>query len=193
MSTEKIDKYIAGKADWAQPLLSRIREVILKGNPDIKEDWKWGGPAFTRQGIVCMLWGFKSHVSITFYHGALLTEETMRFDPCVDENQHNRAIRFEAEDKIPTRVISNLASKNNENGIVLKKKSAKKKSALVSADFAKELKRNRAIGRFFEGLALSYKALYTDWINGAKREETMKTRIQRAIARLKDAHKQPSC
>lgn len=196
MSKEKIDDYIDSKAEWAQPLLHRIREAILKGNPAIREDWKWGGPAFTHHGIVCMLWGFKAHVSITFYHGAFLMGKTRRFDPCDDENQHNRAMRFEAGDRIPAREISKLvklASTNNENGMVPKRKSAKKKASVVTTDFAKELKRNRAAARFFDGLAPSYKALYTNWIDGAKREETKKTRISRAIARLKDGHKQPYC
>ena len=120
MSTAKIDKYIAGKPEWSQPLLTKIRNAILKGNPKISEDWKWGGPAFTFHGIVCMLWGFKKHVSITFYHGSLLAKETTRFDPTNDVNQHNRTMRFEEGDKIPAAEISRLfklASKNNEQGI----------------------------------------------------------------------------
>jgi len=196
MSKAKIDKYVNSKPDWAQALLTQIRSAILKGNPHIVEDWKWGGPAFTQNGIVCMLWGFKAHVSITFYHGALLTATTDKFDPCDDENQYNRAIRFAQGDKVPAREIAKLvklASENNDDGIAPKKKAAKKKVAALSSDFAKELKKNRKAATFFTGLAPSYKTLYTDWISSAKREATKKNRIERALARLKDGHNQPYC
>lgn len=196
MSKAKIDKYVSSKPYWAQALLTQIRNAILKGNPQITEDWKWGGPAFTQNGIVCMLWAFKAHVSITFYHGVLLAVETDKLDPCDDENQRNRAIRFNEGDKIPTREIAKLvrlASRNNDNGIVPQKKTAKKKSVILSADFAKELKQNKKAATFFAGLAPSYKALYTDWISSAKREATKRNRIERALARLKDGHKQPYC
>lgn len=196
MSRAKIDKYIAGKPDWSQPLLTKIRQAILKANPKIVEDWKWGGPAFTHHGIVCMLWGFKAHVSITFYHGVLLTDKTDRFDPTDDENQHNRAMRFEEGDKIPAAEITKLiklACKNNEQGVVPAKKKVAKKKASVSVDFAKELKKNKKAGRFFASLAPGYQRLYIEWIDSAKREETKKNRIDRALKRLAGGNKQPYC
>lgn len=197
MSKAKIDRYIDGKPEWSQPLLTKIRWAILKGNPKIEEAWKWGGPTFIHHGIVCLLWGFKKHVSITFYHGILLTDKTDRFDSADDNNHHNRALRFEEGDKIPSAEITKLiklACKNNEQGIAPpKKKAASKKKVTVSADFAKELKKNKKAANFFESLAPGYKRLYTDWINGAKREETKQRRIERALSRLEGGNKQPYC
>ncbi|MGB0580329.1 MAG: YdeI/OmpD-associated family protein [Limisphaerales bacterium] len=196
MSTAKIDKYIAGRAEWAHPLLTRIRSAIIEANSKIIEDWKWGGPAFTHHGIVCMLWGFKAHVSITFYHGALLVDKTDKFDPTDDENRHNRAMRFEAGDKIPTAEITKLiklACKNNEQGVAPPKKKAVRKEASISADIVKELKKNKQAGKFFDSLAPSYQRLHTEWIDSARREETKRNRIDRALKRLAGGHKQPYC
>lgn len=123
MSQERIDDYIEGKAEWARPVLTKLRQLILKANPKIGQEWKWVGPAFTHHGIVCLLWGGKSQISLTFYHGALLEDPKGLFDDC-GGNEHNRSLKLRAGDKIPERQVVawvKAACENNEKGLRPKK------------------------------------------------------------------------
>lgn len=47
------------------------------------------------------------------------------------------------------------------------------------------------ISKFFEGLSYTNKKEYVQWITGAKKEETRKTRVDMTIEKLKDGKKSP--
>jgi hypothetical protein len=198
MSKTQIDDYIAGKEAWARTLLTKLRQLILKANPKMEQEWKWRAPAFTHHGIVVLLWGFKAHVSLTFYHGNLLDDPKALFDDC-GGNEHNRALNLRDGDKIPEKQILawvKRASEINEKGLKPKAKKAAPKSKVVavSADFDKELKKNKTVKEFFDSLSPSCKRAYTEWIDEAKREETKLKRIAKGIEVLKAKWKRPySC
>lgn len=67
---QKIDEYLNRASDWRTAVLKGWRELIHQVYPEVKEEWKWNSPVFTRDGsLVCSLGLFKSHVSLTFFHG----------------------------------------------------------------------------------------------------------------------------
>lgn len=49
---KRIDAYIAKSADFAQPILSYLRDVIHAGCPEIQETIKWSFPNFEYKGIL---------------------------------------------------------------------------------------------------------------------------------------------
>lgn len=198
MSKEQIDEYIAGKEAWARPFLTKLRQLVLTANPKMEQEWKWKAPAFTHHGIVCLLWGFKAHVSLTFSDGNLLDDPNQVFDDC-GGNEHNRALKLRAGDTIPEKQIVawvKSACEINEKGLKPKAKQAapKAKAVTVSADFDKALKKNKAVKEFFDSLSPSCKRAYTEWVDEAKREETKLKRIAKGIEALKAKWKRPySC
>jgi hypothetical protein len=60
----------------------------------------------------------------------------------------------------------------------------------VSADLADALRADAAAKSFFDGLAGFYQREYVAWIEGAKKEETRKSRVAEVIESLKQGRKQ---
>jgi hypothetical protein len=73
-ATERIDEEIAKFPDWRGEVLAKVRATIHSADPDIIEEWKWNSPVFSKNGIVCSISGFKSHVKMHFFKGANLKD-----------------------------------------------------------------------------------------------------------------------
>jgi hypothetical protein len=54
----------------------------------------------------------------------------------------------------------------------------------VPPDLAKAFKGKSSVRKFFDGLSPSCRKEYADWIESAKREETRKARVEKALAML---------
>ena len=48
----EVDAYINDAAEFAQPILKRLRKLFHRANPKIQETIKWGVPNFEYLGIV---------------------------------------------------------------------------------------------------------------------------------------------
>ena len=57
-----MDAYIAKSADFARPVLERVRRAYHKACPQIEEEIKWGVPHFAYQGMVGGMAAFRRHV-----------------------------------------------------------------------------------------------------------------------------------
>ena len=63
-----VDAYIEKSADFAKPILKRLRKLFHQASPASHEEMKWGAPHFVHQGIVGMMAAFKQHVSWGFWN-----------------------------------------------------------------------------------------------------------------------------
>ena len=72
----RIDPYIAKAAPFAQPILTRLREAVHKGCPDVEETMKWSAPAFDYKGVFCSMAAFKRHVTFGFWKTSALERRT---------------------------------------------------------------------------------------------------------------------
>src|SRR5579871_2013524 len=70
----KVDAYIARSADFAKPILKKIRTLFHKACPQIEETIKWGFPHFEYKGVVGSMAAFKQHVSFGFWKAKLMTD-----------------------------------------------------------------------------------------------------------------------
>ena len=50
--TRLITRKIASLGDWRGEMLARLRDLIHKADPDIREEWKWGTAAWSHDGMV---------------------------------------------------------------------------------------------------------------------------------------------
>jgi hypothetical protein len=69
-----IDAKIAGLDDWRGPTLARLRKIIREAAPGIVEEWKWGTPVWSHDGIICTGETYKTTVKMTFARGAALAD-----------------------------------------------------------------------------------------------------------------------
>lgn len=88
---ELIDARIDELDDWRGAMLARLRSLIRQADPEVVEEWKWGGPVWARDGIICTGEVYKKVVKLTFLDGASLADPAGLFNASLDGNKR-RAI-----------------------------------------------------------------------------------------------------
>lgn len=91
--SELIDARIKELGDWRGKTLSELRGLIKEAAPGVVEEWKWGGPAWARDGLICTGETYKSSVKLTFPKGAALEDPKGLFNSSLEGNVR-RAIDF---------------------------------------------------------------------------------------------------
>jgi len=85
--SELIDKAIAAlDGDWRGETLARIRKLIHEADPDVVEEWKWGIPVWSHDGIICTGETYKAAVKLTFAKGASLKDPKKLFNSSLEGN-----------------------------------------------------------------------------------------------------------
>jgi hypothetical protein len=85
--SELIDARIHELGDWRGEMLSKIRGLIKKAEPEVTEEWKWRGvPVWYRNGMLCTGETYKNIVKVTFAKGAKLSDPQGLFNSSLDGN-----------------------------------------------------------------------------------------------------------
>jgi hypothetical protein len=106
--SELIDARIRELDDWRGELLSRLRGIVRRADPDVVEEWKWRGtPVWEHDGIICTGETYKSVVKMTFAKGASLPDPAGLFNASLDGNVR-RAIDFREGDTIDEQALTSL-------------------------------------------------------------------------------------
>lgn len=85
-ASELIDQRIAELGGWRGQTLSRMRRLIKEADPDVVEEWKWGGPVWSHAGIICTGESYKAVVKLTFARGASLRDPEKLFNASLEGN-----------------------------------------------------------------------------------------------------------
>jgi hypothetical protein len=103
-----IDQRITELGDWRGRTLAKVREIILKADPEIVEEWKWmGTPVWSRAGNICTGETYKQVVKLTFVKGASLPDPAGLFNSSLEGNVR-RAIDIRETDKINETALRDL-------------------------------------------------------------------------------------
>ncbi len=102
---QKVTEYINSYIDWRGQILKEFR-VIINSHLEVQEDFKWGVPVWTSNGLLCAISCFKVHVKINFFHGSHLPDQS-HFNSGLDSKDH-RSINFSVSDKIDDVIINKL-------------------------------------------------------------------------------------
>jgi hypothetical protein len=105
--SDLIDAAIAELADWRGETLARIRALIKLADPHIVEEWKWGIPVWSHDGIICTGETYKKAVKTTFAKGASLPDPSGLFNSSLEGNVR-RAIDFHEGVKIDEKAFKAL-------------------------------------------------------------------------------------
>src|SRR5256885_11080043 len=85
-ASELISQRISELADWRGEILGRMRELIKAADPDVVEEWKWGVPVWSHDGVICTGETYKSAVKLTFAKGASLKDPAKLLNSSLDGN-----------------------------------------------------------------------------------------------------------
>jgi hypothetical protein len=106
-ASQLISQRIAELGDWRGETLGRIRALIKEAAPGIREEWKWGTPTWSHDGIVCTGETYKNAVKMTFAKGASLKDPSRLFNSSLEGNTR-RAIDIHEGETIDTRALKAL-------------------------------------------------------------------------------------
>jgi hypothetical protein len=98
-SSQLIDARITELSDWRGEMLSRIRALIKQADPAVVEEWKWGVPVWSHDGLICTGETYKKVVKMTFAKGASLEDPSGLFNSSLEGNVR-RAIDFHEGDQV---------------------------------------------------------------------------------------------
>lgn len=182
----RIDAYIEKSADFAQPILRYLREVVHEGCPEVEEAIKWRTPHFLYQGMLCSMASFKSHCAFGFWKGALI-EEKPGVPAKIDLGAMGQFARVTTLSDLPARrqLLSYVkqAAALNEQGVKvpMRKKAGPLPKLVVPDDLKRALDKNKKARATFEAFSPTNKRDYVEWLTEAKTDATRQKRLDTAI------------
>lgn len=182
-----VDTYIEKSADFARPILKKIRKVVHQGCPEVTEELKWGFPHFMYKGMLASMASFKAHCAFGFWKGELLTGKhkalTGDRETAMGEFGRITSLSDLPDEKTLLRYIKDAMKLNDEGVKRASKPRVKRDQVLDVPDyFLAALQKSRKALTTFEGFSYSHKKEYVEWVSEAKGEDTRKKRLQSAVA-----------
>jgi hypothetical protein len=93
-----IDARIKELGDWRGKALARVRALIKQADPEVVEEWKWGVPVWSHDGLICTGEAYKSAVKLTFAKGASLADPSRLFNSSLEGNTRRALDIHEGDD-----------------------------------------------------------------------------------------------
>ena len=114
----RVDDYINSLPEWQQEICCKVRELVHKADPEVREEIKRRvQPYFTLNGNICALLGTKNHVNVFIYDPIAPDPEGI-----INQghgNKTGRAIQVYQNDTLNENALLNLFKeviKNNNAG-----------------------------------------------------------------------------
>ncbi len=187
MKNSLVDQYIEKSADFAQPVLNHLRELVHRACPEVEEKLKWGFPHFDYKGVYVSMAAFKEHCAFNFWKVKLMDDPHSLFGEKDERVMGNfgriRSITDLPSDEILMEYLLE-ARKLNDLGVKVKPKKPtpeEKKELAVPDDLQVVLSKNLAAQVFFDKFSYSQRKEYILWITEAKTEATREKRITTTV------------
>ncbi|PSJ37573.1 YdeI/OmpD-associated family protein [Allosphingosinicella deserti] len=176
----RIDDYIARQADFARPILERIRAAFHAALPDVEEGIRWGMPSFSYGGRpLANMAAFKAHATLSFWRGGEIVEESP------SERAMGQFGRMTEPDDLPVepellRMIRDAAALA-EQGAPARPKKRPVPEPAIPDDLSAALALRPRAAETFAAFSPACRRDYLEWIVEAKRPETRARRIAEAV------------
>ncbi len=182
MKNPAVDAYIAKSADFARPILKRLRALMHKACPKVEETIKWGVPHFEYQGVIAGMAAFKQHAAFGFWKRRLIKDPAGFFSKG-ESGMGGRKIR--SMDELPSDTVLlgyiREAVALNEQGVRVPRSTRKKPPVKAPPYLAAALRKNAKARKTFESFSPSQQREYVEWLTDAKKEATRERRLATAI------------
>lgn len=180
----RIDAYIADAAEFARPILERLREIVHSVGSGVDETMKWSAPSFVYRGkILCGMAAFKRHASFGFWQHAQVMGEQAKRDGMGSFGKLASLADLPPEQELVSLLRRAMAL--IDDGVPTpqtRKTAAPRPAPDVPADLAAALAANPAAQKVFSTLPPSHRREYIEWVVEAKRDKTRVRRIEQAVA-----------
>lgn len=177
----RVDSYIAESAEFARPILRRLRKIIHQGCPTVTETIKWGCPFFDYHGLLCGFASFKAHCSLFFWRDIDVSRWLEKTNTAgAGMGQFGKITSMADLPKDPVLLACVRAAVEQRDAPTSPLKRARKpgKELPVPADLKKALAANAKAAATFKNFAPSHRREYLEWIADAKQPATREKRLQ---------------
>jgi uncharacterized protein YdeI (YjbR/CyaY-like superfamily) len=179
----RIDAYIARSADFAQPILTHIRNLVHEACPDVEETMKWSFPHFLYKGMLCSMASFKEHCAFGFWKSSLIIKNS---DGEAEPAMGSFGRITKLSDLPPTKTLKGYvkaAMKLNDEGVKSPTRSKPKtpKAVIIPEDLKQALQANSHAQATFDKFSPSNQREYVEWLTDAKTEVTRARRLETAV------------
>lgn len=185
------DEYLARlEGNFAYPILTRVRQVVLETAPQVEESIKWGAPSFDYKGLMMSMVAFKNFAAVWFHKGALFTDPKNMLEASSEETKAMRKYRINTLDDLDEEGLRGLileAIEKNESGEQVKGFNKRDKKYDSSELLNNALKKNPRAHQAFQAMAPSHQREYVEYIESAKQEATKLRRIEKSIGLLEQS------
>ncbi len=183
---KSVDDYIDGADEW-QVELKQLRKIL--DSTQLEEEVKWGAPCYTYRGKnIVGMGAFKSYVGLWFHQGALLEDkQKVLINAQEGKTKALRQWRFENRRDIKATQIKAYVKEAIalvDEGKEIKPDRAK--PVTIPPELEKAFKKNKKARTCFDSLTKGKQREYTDYIAGAKRDETKAKRIEKIFPMILD-------
>ncbi len=174
----RIDAYIAKSADFARPILEKLRAVVHRGCPDVVETIKWGSPHFEHHGMLCGMAAFKAHCAFGFWNRALKIPGK---GGAMGQFGSIRSLADLPADRVLVGYVRE-AARLNETGQKLAPIRRPKKPLPVPKALTAALAKKPKAQKHFAAFSPSQKREYSEWILEARTDATRENRLKTSVA-----------
>ena len=179
---ERVDAYIERQAEFAKPILTKLRAMVHAACPDCDETLKWSMPSFIYKGSILVgMAAFKAHATFGFWQAKLVVGQTGREREAM--GSFGRLTRVEdLPDEATMAALIRKAMTLVDTGEKAPRPVKHPKPALETPpDLLEALAANEAARATFDDFPPSARRDYLDWLADAKRPETRAKRLAQAV------------
>ena len=179
-----VDAYIAKSAEFARPILRRLRGAMHKACPQIEETMKWGSPFFEHKGVVAYMAAFKSHARFGFWKRKLMSDPDGLFKATGNAGMGGSRFHSTADlppDAVLVRYIKAAVALNEQGAKVPRPARKKRPPPKAPADLVAAFRKSPKAKATYDAFSPSQRREYVDWITEAKQETTRQKRLSTAI------------
>lgn len=185
MKAKTADDFFVNAVQYGEELGS-LREIAL--STGLVETVKWGHPVYTFDGKnIVGLGGFKSYFGLWFFQGALLKDPAKRLVNAQEGvTTAQRQMRFSSAGEIDRGLIVSYIEEAVANERAGNKIKPRSKPLVVPSELQAALDSDSSLASAFDGLGLTKKRDYCEYIEVAKRAETRQQRLEKIIPMIRE-------
>ncbi len=182
------DEYLARlEGNFAHPILTRVRQVVLETAPQVEETIKWGAPTFEYKGIMLSMVAFKKFAAVWFHKGALFNDPKNLLEATAETTKSMRKYNVSSIEDLDEEGLRGLvleAIEKNESGEQVEGFNQRDKKYDSSELLNEAMKSNAVARKTFESLPPSHQREYVEHIESAKQDATKQRRVEKALLLL---------
>lgn len=178
----RVDAYIARQADFARPILERLRGQIHAACPRCEETLKWSAPAFMYKGsILAQMAAFKAHAMFGFWQGKKVTGDTPGEREAMGSFGKLRSVADLPDAETMAALVRKAMTLVDSGEKAPRPLKHPKPPLETPPDLEAAFAGNAAARSTFEAFPTSARRDYLDWLAEAKRPETRAKRLAQTV------------